>query len=344
MSLYSQDSAVYSAVGQPVFLNYPQYRSMPPSVDGERYATAFRQNIQMLSTNPFALTLPDNKPEQISGFSNKILGTVPQVAQDSVKSELEVPVPQTSRVHHAGSRSTPSRWKPLAESVALATLGLLTHQLPIRSRPGRTIIPTDWKAYFRVATGVLATNRLNDAFQVHPPVWLQSIETVGIVHAIMTGLSKRYVRETAVMAPLVAGVVSAANAVNEQITKPLKEEAHIPEVLTKAIVSAGFTAASILALPKLVNQVGRTGLLGKAAKETAQEGRNIMLGSMVVGANCGCGNVVCISMLGDIVGGFGNWVKAQLGGKAPSQKPVADLNTASDLSNQNEQRMTHYVS
>ncbi len=205
------------------------------------------------------------------------------------------------------------RWRYLAEAAMLFTIGMLTHQLPVRTLPGRSLLPTDWKAYLRVATGILAVNQLNKGMDWKPPVWLQAMETVGVIHALMVGFSKRYFIELGIMAPLVAGVVSAANYVDQKIASPLEEEAKIPKLVTKIIVSTGFTLASILVFPKVVNAIGRWGILGKAAQATAKQGKNVMFGSMIVGANCGCGNVICISLLGDIVGGFGNWIKAHFG-------------------------------
>lgn len=212
------------------------------------------------------------------------------------------------------------RLKHVAVATGLLGTALLTHRLPGKIRPGSAFLLTpDPKVWARVFLGVGAAQQINKALDIKPPPWLNAIETVAILHPLMVGFSKNYPLEVGVMAPMVAGVVTLANWLTKQSAEPLKEQAGIPPLATRMAISIGLTLASLAVFPKAINLIAKTGILGAVAKETALQGKNVVLGAVAIGANCGCGNIICVTQMGEVFGGMANWFQ-QHTHKQPSDR------------------------
>jgi hypothetical protein len=205
-------------------------------------------------------------------------------------------------------------WNHLPMAGGLFFTAMLLNVLEPMNRPGRNFLPTDWKPYAKIALGASAVRELNNVLGWKPPSWLLGMETVAVLHPIMLRFSKNYPLEVGIMASLIAGVVYLANQVNKLIAQPMEDIAKIPKPITQLLISVGFTLASMAVVPKIINRFAVSGILGKVAQETVGQGRNVMLGSVVPGANCGCGNVICISQVGEILAGMANWVKSHSNG------------------------------
>ena len=211
---------------------------------------------------------------------------------------LETPVTQSStgRVRH------------LLFTAGFLGLGALLHYLPATKNSFK-IISSDWKDWTKIALGVSAVGRFNQAMDLKLPPWLVAIETAFVINPLVSGLSKKALLQTVVMAPLIAGVVQGANYLNNHLVEPLKEKAHIPPVLTRLGVTIGVMLIGVKAYPGLYKQVASTGVLGNEAKsKTAQ----VIIGTeALICGRCGGSHLICMSEIGDYLGGMLNWLKSR---------------------------------
>ncbi|MGE0201275.1 MAG: hypothetical protein AB7P76_09930 [Candidatus Melainabacteria bacterium] len=201
-------------------------------------------------------------------------------------------------------------------AAGLFTLGMMTHQLPVRARPGKSLLPADWKAFFRIGSGIVAVNQLNKAMDWHPSTWQGALEAVTVINPLALGISNKSVAQMVVMAPLVTGVVQAATFLNEKVTEPLKEKLHIPTPITRLALSLGFAGIGIMVYPQIFKVVAHSGLLGRGIREEVLAGgAAAVAGSAMVTCARGCspGSVVCLSETAEMMGGMANWFKSHFG-------------------------------
>lgn len=253
-------------------------------------------------------------PVKPTGFYGVLAATPSRRPAGGVYAQLFQPAAAgkaPATVNTPTSSDPGKRLQSLAIAVGLFATALLTHRLPGRAAMGKNFLLTpDWKVWTRVLLGVGATYKLNKGMDWKPPPWLNAMQTVAVLHPLLVGFSRKYPLEVGVMAPLIAGVVSIANALNQTLAPLADTHIGIPEKWTKLGVSLGVTLASIGMFPSVIARIAKTGILGKAAQAQARQGKNIAFGAVAIGANCGCGNVICISQMGEIFGGLGNWLKS----------------------------------
>jgi hypothetical protein len=205
--------------------------------------------------------------------------------------------------------------KPLLEALGFFATGLLLHRLPVRAEPGvRSLLPTDWKVWGRVILGILSVQKVNQAFAWQPPPWLGALEAVALINPVTMGFSRKSLAQMLLMAPVVATVVQGASMLSRALSVPLKERCDIPESLTRLVISIPMAWVGIKIYPRVFKSVARSGILGKDLQEQAKSSGQALMGSAMM-ATCarGCtpGSLICMSEMGEIFGGVGNWFQSR---------------------------------
>ena len=196
-------------------------------------------------------------------------------------------------------------------AVGLFAAGLILHntKLPARTSSFK-LLSTDWKEWTKIGLGVAAAGQINKALNWSPPPWLGAVMAVALINPLVLGF-KKGLPQFAIMGPLVAGVVQGASWLNKKfgsVLKPKLEEKldrKIPDWVPKVAISAAMITVGLLAYPRLFKAVATTGLLGAEAKAAAASGSRAMLGTS--GAVCVrgcCPSVICLSEIGEMVGGM----------------------------------------
>lgn len=221
----------------------------------------------------------------------------------------------------AESKTTPAasspkhRLKKLVEAVGLLGVGMLLHRLPARvPKDGfKTVLPTDWKVWARVLLGIDAVHKLNQAFEWRLPPWLGALEAVAVINPMAVGFSAKGLKQTAVMAPVVAGVVQGASLLHQKIAKPVQEQCQVSPLISQIGITLGLGLMSMLAYPKLYKLIASTGIIGKELKQEAAENASAFASATFASCARGCspGSFICLSELADIVGSFGHWFRSR---------------------------------
>jgi hypothetical protein len=239
--------------------------------------------------------------------------------------------PTALRAQPLNATSGPAgiKQRDLIDAGLLFMLGMLTHQLPVRARPGKSLLPADWKAFFRIGTGIVAVNRLNSGLNWQPPPWLGALEAVTVINPLALGFSGKSLRQYAVMAPLVAATVQVASTLNNRLAKPLHDQFNMPRLITRLAISLGFAGMGIKLYPKVFHAVAKTGLLGQEMKQQAAKGLSVLAGSSFITCARGCspGSIICLSETAELMGGLTHWLKTQFRG-TPNPTPNADQATS----------------
>jgi len=209
----------------------------------------------------------------------------------------------------------------LLEAVGLLGVGMLLHRLPVR-QPGdgfKTILPADWKVWTRVLLGITAVHKINQAFDWHPSPWLGALEAVAIINPVAVGFSKNALKQTAVMAPLVAGVVQGASLIQAKIAQPLQKQWQIPPIVTQMGLTAALGLGTLMAYPRLYKRIAASGIIGKELQEKASEEATTFATTFTTCARgCSPGSFICLSELADISSSFVNWFHSQAQPKSQS--------------------------
>lgn len=211
-------------------------------------------------------------------------------------------------------------------AVGLYALAAASHRLPLKPRlPGdglKTILPSDWKVWARVLLGIGAVHKLNQAMDWHLPPWLGALETMAVVNPLVTAFEAKALLQTAVMAPLVMGVVQGASFLDLKLEKPAKAQYNIPPLVTQVGLTALAGLGAMLVYPVFYKQIAKTGILGKALKQEAAHSASTFASASF--ANCirGCspGSFICLSELADVGGSISVWLKEHLTGQKPDPK------------------------
>jgi hypothetical protein len=210
-------------------------------------------------------------------------------------------------------------WKRLGLAGLFLLSGLTMKGLPAIHNP-QYAIPTDWKLYGKVLMGVLAAGQVNQAFHVKLPPWLSALETVGFIFPLTTpNITRASLAQLAVLAPWVAGTVQGASSVGKLLGNKL-EDWHIPKPITKLVISTAFMIGGVRYFPAVYKRIAETGILNPISKEALA---GAVGASTLATATCvrGCtpGGVICLSEVGEMLGGMSASWKADKSGLARQQ-------------------------
>lgn len=218
--------------------------------------------------------------------------------------------------------------------IAAGLLGgaLLLGKYPSSARFTEHLIPTDWKMWAKAAMGIGATNQITQALNWKPPVWLNAMGAVAVVHPLIAGFSKQSARKLVVLAPMVGGLVQGTSWLSERTEKLLDDKVDVPPIATKLAFSAGMMGLGLFAFPPLLKEMTRKGILGKVAKaeliqaekalkETTRAGidkskqaisqaSDRMIAAQVCARGC-CASAVCVSELGEFASATWGWLTNQ---------------------------------
>lgn len=210
-------------------------------------------------------------------------------------------------------------------SLGLLGVGMLLHQLPPRL-PGdglKTILPSDWKIWARVLLGIQAIHQMNQAVSWNPPPWLGALEAVAIINPLAVGFSKNAIKQTVVMAPVVAAVVQGASLLRQTVapTPANQGQCQSTPLLLQAGITIGLGIAAMMAYPWIYKRVASTGIIGQELKAKASQEASAFASTTFATCARGCspGSFICLSELSDIAGGFITGLP--LNGRKPSPTP-----------------------
>lgn len=243
--------------------------------------------LQSLSSPGFGLALDpaQAKVERVRTEGERLCGTFFDQTFQS---------PNISPVHQLKNLPKPLfpfQVRPLINAAGLYATGLLLHELPARSVPGRRwLLPTDPKVWGRVFLGIGAIHQINKAFDWQPPPWLAGLEAVAIITPLAMRFKAGTLKQVALLAPVVAGVVQLASELNKRITGPLQEHTSIPPVVTRLAIATALALGGM----KVSKLLG----MGGAAAMTCARG-------------CTPGSLVCLSEVGEMASGMKSWFQKE---------------------------------
>jgi hypothetical protein len=225
-----------------------------------------------------------------------------------------------------GPQSPAKSAKKLVEAGALLGIGLLLHRLPIRQPTNgmTTLLPSDWKVWARVLLGISAVHKINQAFDWKLPPWLGALESIAVINPIAVGFSRIALKQTAVMAPLVAGTVQGASILKDKTSKPLQEKWQISPAVTQAGITATLGLAAMLVYPHAYRVLAKSGAIGEDLKQAAEKATIMATTFTTCARGCSPSSFICLSELADIWGSFVNWLQGQHQPKpaAPPSRPL----------------------
>lgn len=274
--------------------------------------------------NPFHSNLILQSPHALATFPQSSL---PSVVFHSHPEDLTASKPGTDK-----KTPGPDVSKRLSQAgTAAAFLGaaILLKKLPPSAIGPHAIIPADWKVWAKAALGVGAINQLNGALKWKPPVWLNALGTVAVIHPLIADVSTRAAsltsaRKLLVLAPMVAGLVQLSSSASKYTEKLLDEKTNVPPIASKLAFSAGMIAVGLFALPPLLKTMTRHNWLGREAKaellavekrikESANKLKPVALettekvSAMVCARGC-CASAVCVSEIGEFASATWAWL------------------------------------
>jgi hypothetical protein len=151
-----------------------------------------------------------------------------------------------------GARLKRIGWKNLATAAGLFLGGRALYKvLPSKAAQSARILSADWKDWARLVMGIVTVDQINKGFNWKPPGWLGGMEAAAVLHPLAVGFSTAGMRQLFWMAPLVGAVVGANNVLNDRLGPWLKENANIPELVSKVAISAGMITLGVLAAGRL---------------------------------------------------------------------------------------------
>ncbi len=200
----------------------------------------------------------------------------------------------------AREQSSQNRKRDLLEAAAFAGVALASHRFSAVKPLAGDLVPRDWKVWARVFLGIGALHKLNEGMNWKPAPWLGGAEAVAVITPLAMLFNKKTLTQTLIMMPLVAGIVQGANEIYKRVNPPLESKFSIPPVITGLGLSALITGASLSAYRYM-------GISAAAA----------------IGCVRGCspGSIVCLSELGELMGGMLNWLKPGSSNPQP-EKPT----------------------
>ncbi|WP_373531281.1 hypothetical protein [Vampirovibrio sp.] len=225
----------------------------------------------------------------------------------------------------------------LATAGLLFTLGLATHHLPGKALKPETFkffLPPDWKSWARVGLGVATVGQLNQGMNWKPPAWLTGIESAAVITPMALRFSKASGLTVLLVAPLVAGIVQTSQWANQAFVKDLKQQLKVPEPLSRLMISLTVGGLGILGSLLFHRQIRNLPVeklplkqypsLQKRA-EALKKNLTEILGPSMMLRTCprGCSpSIICLSEIGEIVGGMWHWFQGQTHATNNSPHPI----------------------
>jgi len=221
---------------------------------------------------------------------------------------LTLPAPSTAKT------DTPPSIRPaipaLSKALGLFGIGLLLRLLPNHTVPNaRPLLPADWKPYARVALGVGAARQINQALGVTLPPWASAIETVTIIHPLVAGFSRKAWTPLLLSMPLIAGVAQGLTWLGKKLAPPLEEKAHIPQSLTRLVLSIGAGLLWLKGYPQAMKALAKQPQLTKHLPESLKAHMESLAGTTatLMAGTCarGCSQgLICLSELSELLSGL----------------------------------------
>jgi len=167
--------------------------------------------------------------------------------------------------------------------------------------------------FARPILGVYAVAQVNKAMGWQPVPWLQGVETMTAITPLMSGLSRYGVGQWLVHAPLIGALVQGAHAINQALSKPLKDDYGVPVLVTRLATSAVLMTAGYFAIPPVTRYL----LKAPLSKRWFPPPKEASVGATLAGAMTTCargctpGGLLCMSELSELVGSLGQWASGQ---------------------------------
>ncbi len=195
----------------------------------------------------------------------------------------------------------------------LFTTGLLTHHLPGKANLSNVfLLPPDWKTWTRVALGIGTVQQINKGIDRNPPAWLSGLESAAVITPMALKFHKTSLLTFLLVAPLVTASVQTSQWLNKAFTQDLKAQWHIPEAVTRLCFSFAVSATGILFAMLLHRKAPQIKVFG--ARPFAQLDPKLKepAGAFAMGSCArGCSpSIICLSEIGEMLGGMGNWLKS----------------------------------
>jgi hypothetical protein len=194
----------------------------------------------------------------------------------------------------ASAQSTPL--KHVGNALALGLAMIVMKRLPanrFHPRLHTPLLSSDWKEWAKVFLGIGIVNQVTQAMNVKPPVWLQAMINVMVVGPMAAGFTRKNMIQSAILAPVVAGMVQGTQWASNKSEKPLQDHFNISPTVTHALFSFGMVLAGLRIFPwvngaipgNAGSQAGRTGLISTCA-------------------NGCCSSLICVNDIGQLGSGL----------------------------------------
>ncbi|MCA9806833.1 MAG: hypothetical protein KC476_02665 [Cyanobacteria bacterium HKST-UBA06] len=262
-----------------------------------------------MGSNPFQYTLSQTLPPILPSRNVHY-----PLSSSPSRLDLAVKAPEPARLGHEPSvaRRRPLNFKKLAMAAGAVLLGLglgrLKARMPAQSAVG-SLLPTDWKTYAQIASGVVAVRSFNSALDVQPPAWLTAVETSALLHPMTLGIKGHALRHLPVMAAYVGSVVGVTNWAVNAFDDHVGRDNHIPRWVPKLVLWATAVVGGAKLYPALARQVAKSGMLGEALQREARNGSAFVQSALGGGAAAGmmcangcCPTAICAVEVGDALG------------------------------------------
>lgn len=224
------------------------------------------------------------------------------------------------------SHKAETKQRVLKATQAAGLLGgaILLSRFPAKATFKTHLIPTDWKIWAKAGLGIGAVGQAFQAANWKPPLWLNALTTVAVIHPLIAGFSRSSARKLMVLGPMVAGLAQGTSWLSQHSEKWLDDKANIPPLATKLSFSAGMMAFGLLGFPPLLKRLTQSGLLGQAAKQELHQAATHASSQMAALGACarGCcaGSAVCVSELGEFGSAIWAWLTQKPESSTPAQK------------------------
>lgn len=206
-----------------------------------------------------------------------------------------------------------------AKALGFGIIGYFIKDFPkLPFQPAKFMITADPRKWASIGFSIATVRSLNKALDWHPPAWLATIETLGVINTIALGFTKKAAWTTVLMAPILMGVVEATKLFADKVGEPLEDKTKIPGFLSKFAVSVGLMFLGIkmyplfkrfVAQPKIVeNWLSQAKVISKAeidhwAKKPSwfkmSEEGSTLFGAEAAGCAC-CGSIICLNEIAGV--------------------------------------------
>jgi hypothetical protein len=111
---------------------------------------------------------------------------------------------------------------------------------------------------------------------------------------------------------MVAGIVQAASFLHQSVSKELKEEYGVPSLISRLAISVGMVILGVKLFPKIHKPLMQSAFFQKLFPKSNFSKTGSVLASTMTTCARGCtpGGIICLSEVGELLGGMGSWFKA----------------------------------